>query len=141
MWPFRNRSPRADDLAKELRSRVEELTTGRKPSAGLSKVTLCYEDSSSEYLVAESDLLRFLAAALELHYEPGRNPHSNFDTAQALAITVVQLRPQGPYWWTTPGLQENYDNKGAVVFCWDPVPVVVWQRPGAELPEYVQAHV
>ena len=57
-----------------------------------------------------------------------------------MCITTQKLMPGGPYWWTTPDLQDNDDPNGAIVFHWEPAPTILWVRPGLELPEMFKMH-
>ncbi len=133
-----SRRPRA--LAKEVRGRIDELFQNREPTAGLVEVSLYwdFERDRSSHIVAESDLVKLVAATLELHYEPGINPHGPDDGGKAtplLCLAVKTLKPAGPFWWSTPGLERNDDDKGAVIFDWESALKIVWTRPGVELPE------
>lgn len=128
----------AEEVASSIREHVESLTRTADPSAGLVKVSVFYtfegEYTPSEYIVAVHQLEKFLLATLELHYNPGHNPHNRNKAAPVQLITTAVMKPAGPYWWSTPGLQENYDSDGVVIFNWDIVPNIAWLRPGAELP-------
>ncbi|HSX42007.1 MAG TPA: hypothetical protein VLE93_01515 [Candidatus Saccharimonadales bacterium] len=138
-WPFSRKAVKVSRLVEE---RVKELLTKKEPSAGLVKVTTCFDVSrtdNTEHIVAEADLLTFLTATLQLHYEPGKNPHNGNGAAEVQYITIAALRPSGPYWWATPGLQNNYDDRGAITFDWNPYPTVIWQRPGVELPRFLKS--
>lgn len=97
--------------------------------------------SSLEHIVAVQELNRFVQASLALNHKPGRNPHINGKTAQVGAITVTLLRPYGPYWWTTPDLQNNEDPKGARTYDWDVVEEEVWRLPGFDLDAAKEARI
>lgn len=68
---------------------------------------------ANSYLIHRDEIDRFIEATKELHVDPGRNPHNGEPTARAWRITSAPLQCQGPYWWTTPGLQRNGDRNGA----------------------------
>jgi hypothetical protein len=136
---------KASDLASRIRRLISSVTKPRPfaemegPSAGLAKVTIWYpapEDTfkSTNHIVAEDDLETFLRATLELHFEPGYNPHSGGSTSQAMWITVARLRPRGPFWWSVPGLNGNGDPAGALLWDWDVHPETVWVRPDFVVP-------
>lgn len=128
----------ADEVASSIREHVGSLTRTADPSAGLVMVSIyfSFEDDRmpTQHIVAVNQLEKFLLATLELHYNPGHNPHNLNAAAPVQLITTALLKPAGPYWWSTPGLQENYDSDGVVIFHWDIVPHIAWLRPGAELP-------
>lgn len=136
LFGFSSRERRA---AKSIRKRVAELTQTNDTSAGLVLVKLYMEGGPTAHIVAESDLYTLLTATLELHFEPGVNPHNHNKTSEIQFITAQVLRPQGPYWWSTPGLQDNEDPHGAVIFDWEMSPTLLWQREGAELPNWVRS--
>ena len=90
------------------------------------RVTLHFENrSTSEYIVALGELRKFLKATLQLHYSPGINPHNNRKTCRVVKITVQDIRnknlkPEGIYWWSTPGLTCN------------PCGAIIWSLPEEE---------
>ncbi len=85
----------------------------------LKEVTVHFENgSTSAYLVSQSDLDRFLKATLELHHDPGVNPHSGGTTDKVVKITSRTLQSKGRFWWSTPGLKANDDPKGAEILEW-----------------------
>lgn len=69
----------------------------------------------STHIVLASEVDKFVAACRELHHESAINPHSGLKTARLSRITVGRLVLFGPYWWSTPGLRDNGDPKGARV--------------------------
>lgn len=93
-----------------------------------------YMDRNNPYNATEHitegglDALHLVNASLELHYDPGVNPHNGKSAAPVWKITVSQLRKDGPYWWSTPGLQHNYDPNGATLYAWSQEKVL-WERP------------
>lgn len=129
-----DKSRKTQKIAKEIRNQVEALRNPREVSAGLVKVTLHYnldggEYSGSDHIVAEGDVLTFLTASLELHHQPGMNPHNENPASPVQVITAAVMRPKGPFWWSTPGLEDNYLEDGAVIFDWDPLPRIIWSHP------------
>lgn len=96
------------------------------------------EGISDHFIRGRRDIERFLKAILELHFEPGINPHitdRDPKTAEVQLVAIAPFSKNGPYWWSTPGLQENYDHNGASVYTsvgFD----AVWVRPGTEVPSY-----
>lgn len=72
--------------------------------------------TESVYIIQESDVDKFVAATLELHYNPGKNPHNDVVTSRVKKITKKALVKAGPYWWSTPGLQDNYDPNGVAIY-------------------------
>ena len=67
----------------------------------------------SEFIVPVDDVSKFVEATKKLHMNPGVDPHNGNPTTPAHMITVAELRVCGPYWWTTPDLQNNDDPNGA----------------------------
>lgn len=87
----------------------------------LRKVILKYEGGkTSEELMLEGDVEKFVEASIQLHHDPGVNPHNGEKAAKVETICVQKIRASGPFWWTTPGLKKNDDPKGAVIFTWQP---------------------
>lgn len=128
----------AEGVARSIRAHVESLTSTVDSSAGLVKVSLHFSFAEgkhpTERIVAFHQLEKFLLAILELHFSPGLNPHNRNEAAEVQCITTATLQPRGPYWWSTPGLQENNDPNGVVIFSWEMTPRIAWLRPGVELP-------
>lgn len=79
------------------------------------RLTLHYVSGSplSQYLIPATEVDRFVEASKRLHHDPGRNPHNGVGAAKIWQITVAELTPRGPFWWTTPDLQRNNDPAGA----------------------------
>lgn len=110
-------------------------------NAGLVKVTLWFINHSdspdrfspTEHIVAEGDAEAFVTASQELHGGDGGR------AAPVQYITTQSLRPRGPFWWSTPGLGDNGDPSGAVIWDWGQMQRV-WIRPGVNIdmddPEY-----
>jgi hypothetical protein len=93
------------------------------------------DDSDNEqHVVSEGSVDRFVEATLQLHFKPGVNPHTNVATKPVQYLTVAALQPMGPFWDTTPGLQENDDPRGAMTWEWATADIV-WIRPGVQLPD------
>lgn len=93
------------------------------------KVILHFEGgSTSEYIVHQGDFRKLIKATLQLHFDPGTNPYSMGETAKVIKITAQTLKAKGPYWWSTPGLDDN--PFGAVLWEWSPSePKTIWKRP------------
>jgi hypothetical protein len=123
-------------LNRETRDQLASVKR-QSPKARFYLVVLHWDvedpEDSTGHIVSKGDLAKFVEAALELHFEPGINPHSNENAAPVQYITVDALQPTGPYWWSTPGLQGNDDRRGATVWQWLST-TLVWVRPGVELP-------
>ena len=100
-----------------------------------NRVTLGFdlEDESKniDYLVGDDDIVDLAQASLELHYKPGRNPATGQPARKLLYLVLNRLQPTGPYWWSTPGLEESA--KGAVVWDWRG-DFLLWVRPGVQFP-------
>lgn len=80
----------------------------------IRKVTLFYIDGTpASFFVPAAEVDRFVEASKRLHWKPGCNPHNGSKTAQAYQITVATMGLRGPFWWTTPDLQNNCDPAGA----------------------------
>lgn len=95
----------------------------------LRQVTLHWRKGEpSTHIVSESDFAKFLEATLELHHDPGINPHNGGETSRVVKITSRSLRPDGPFWWTVPGLKENFDPKGAKIWMWTLNEETVWEE-------------
>lgn len=69
-----------------------------------------------EYLIHRDEVDRFVAATVQLHGPGCVNPYSGNATTPVDLIAVGDVVPAGPYWWTTPGLLNNYDPTGARIF-------------------------
>jgi len=113
----------------------EAIDHGPDEDARLNRLTLGFdlEDESRnvEHVVEDGDVVDLARASLELHYKPGRNPANNKPTAKLLYLILNRLQPTGPYWWSTPGLEES--PKGAVVWEWRG-DCLLWVRPGVDYP-------
>lgn len=97
--------------------------------------------SPSTYVVALSQLRLFKEATLRLHHSPGINPHNKEKTMSLSRMTIRRLckvreevKADGPFWWSTPNLKENYDHSGAMIFSgvndaeWRDLPEeVIWE--------------
>ena len=84
--------------------------------------------SCATHIVHKNHLESMVAACIELHGSPGRNPHTKGTTCQADEISVSFPEMGGPYWWSTSGLMDNYDyEKGAGVVDFSGT-VVRWSR-------------
>jgi hypothetical protein len=93
---------------------LREKDCGNLRVSEIRKVTLNYVKSPpSTYLIPAAEVERFIEASKRLHWRPGVNPHNGNSTARIWQITVAELKFQGPYWWTTLGLQTNGDPAGA----------------------------
>jgi hypothetical protein len=80
----------------------------------ICRVTLNFIDSKpTSYLIPAAEVERFVEASKRLHWRPGRNPHNGVHAALIWQITVAELKLHGPFWWTTPDLQNNGDPAGA----------------------------
>jgi hypothetical protein len=77
------------------------------------------EPHSSTIILLSDHVGRFAEATVKLHWDPGVNPHNGNQTAVLGAMTVHELWQSGPYWHTTPDLQNNNDPAGAIQFDWD----------------------
>lgn len=58
------------------------------------------------YVMHHSHVDDFVKAALELHYQPGINPHNGNACAVLESVYVDELRLEN-YWWATPGLNRS----------------------------------
>lgn len=85
-----------------------------------------YERQAS-YIVHKDKVDTFIAATKELHDNPGHNPHNGNKATPVHQIEVGPLTQQGPFWWTTPGLQNNYDASGAPLIMGDYHKTLVWR--------------
>lgn len=78
------------------------------------KVTLYYIGTTpSSFLIPAAEVDRFVDASKRLHWKPGRNPHNGCEASKVYQITVGTMEARGPFWWTTPDLQNNGDPAGA----------------------------
>ena len=132
MRPFRRFK-----LAHDVRARLSEHLKN-KPSLGIVKVTHYFEregdHNKGEVIVAEQELVLYLSALMQLHV----NEAEERGATPVVAITVASLHAEGPYWWSTPGLKDNNDPRGASVLEWSILPALVWRRAGSELPKALQ---
>lgn len=74
----------------------------------------------TSYLMAQSDVDVFIEASKRLHWRPGRNPHNGVEAAKIWRISVAEFVITGPFWWSTPDLQNNHDPRGASIIQWGP---------------------
>lgn len=110
------------------------------------QVTLFYEGDDptkggtrrAEHIIGIDDLQKFLQASLELHFEPGCNPHNGREATPVQAIALKLLVRSGPYWWATPGLQNNGDPHGAITYDWSCY-YPVWLRPDGVRPRELRS--
>lgn len=81
----------------------------------LVMVVVHYKDGNhpDTKIVPKVDVEKFIEATKKLHHSPGINPHSKLKTARATHIFVYGMEVSGPFWWSTPDLQQNYDPNGA----------------------------
>ncbi len=85
----------------------------------LRRVRLFFREGGNptEYFMHASQVEACMAAAVELHYAPGKNPYTKGTTAELWRIEVAVLSPPSAYWHTTPGLGLQ-DQAGAEVSRW-----------------------
>jgi hypothetical protein len=84
--------------------------------------------SYETYYLVQSQIVGFVTASLQLHYNPGVNPYSEEDAAPLEAIAVASFTDDGPYWWTTPGLGTDPGVTGAMML--SPInEAAIWKRP------------
>lgn len=83
--------------------------------ADIRQVTVYFLDGSKSVLVHKDAVETFVAAQTKLHFEPGRNPHNQRETKKAWKITSSSLTWDGPFWWSTPDLMNNFDSAGAPI--------------------------
>jgi len=97
----------------------------------IQQITIYWEKGgdTATHMVSGNDVQRFVKATLELHYKPGKNPHNGMETTKVVKITARSLRHDGPFWWSTPGLKDNDDPKGAVIWSWEYAEEVLWEHP------------
>ena len=88
---------------------------------GLKEITLWWDGDGGRdrYIVTEEHSQRFLQALLCLHFEPGVNPHTKTRAKRLKMVTYRDLKPRGPFWWTTPDLQNDDDPNGALIWDWE----------------------
>jgi hypothetical protein len=108
-------------------------------------VRLYFDDTFRDHVVHKSEVDKFVEASKRLHVDPGVNPHrppGEGKTARINRITVGSFQTTGPFWWTTPDLQNNRDPVGATIYQSDYNEVTVWssQREGSpgEMPHRVR---
>jgi hypothetical protein len=120
--------------AKGLPPNVEEqVLDALKEAAEHDLCQVSYDtfegDSQESVLLRPRDVLPYVQAVLKLHFDPGINPYDGERAAVALDVRVGVLRPAGPYWWTSPTLEENDPH---AVRIWDASnDRVVWTNPSA----------
>lgn len=115
--------------------RVMTRITNRPPH-DLVRVHLEFDEKDEHgefvehvHIVHVDHLVTLCRGLLELHFEPGINPHEGYHVAGAHGISLSVLNEKGPYWWSTPGLLRNDDPAGAPILEWTR-PERVWVRPG-----------
>jgi hypothetical protein len=102
---------------------------GGLKASELRIVTLCFYDCSpTTHFVRECDVEKLVQASLKLHYKPGINPYNGVETARLYRILVAPLRIDGPFWWSTPNLENNEDPSGARIIQGG-VDSVAWKDP------------
>lgn len=82
----------------------------------------------TEHIVLAKEAKIMQLACHRLHVDPGINPHTRTAASPATSVTIEPLGDNvdtkwlyatGPFWWSTPDLQDNDNPKGAVVFLSD----------------------
>lgn len=102
-------------MSESLKRSVGKL--GDPRISEMRQVVIHYRNlRPSTYLIHQCEVERFVEASKQLHSDPGLNPHNGNLCAKVWKITVTPVRATGPFWWTTPGLQNNDDPRGAHVF-------------------------
>jgi len=98
--------------------------------SSLRQVTLVFEHGTApaKHIVFSINTERFVEACLELHHDPGQNPHNGETTAKIIAIRVSEPALVGPYWWSTPKLGKNPKETGAKIVEWSNEKTI-WQKP------------
>lgn len=88
-----------------------------------------------DWMMLESEVVAFVQAKLELHYQPGINPYNQNDAAKAWRIEAAKLSHPCYFWHTSPGLdlekaRDTSHGRGAEVMFWDwNLGRVLWRHP------------
>lgn len=83
---------------------------------------------NAEYVLHKDEVDKFVEAQKRLHHDPGVNPHNGSKTAEVISIDVCEFGATGPFWWSTPDLQNNQDPAGAIIMARDYVRVNIWRK-------------
>lgn len=62
------------------------------------------DNSTRSYYMMDDQVQMFLQAMQDLH-GVGINPHSKLESVRAIKAYVMTLGFNGPFWWTSPGLE------------------------------------
>lgn len=128
---------KAGDAVQVQHKAAENINSVNK----LRKVILKFEGGkTSEHLVLEGDVDKFVDASIRLHHDPGVNPHNAKKAARVETICVSRLRASGPFWWSTPDLKKNSDPSGAVIFRWQP-DHCAFPRVGSQACAYCEPYI
>lgn len=107
------------NLMTDLHYDDRKIKLQQVPIADLRLIILTYEDGLEEdRFVHKNSVDKFVEASMELHYQPGINPHNGGRAGKITRISVAKPDISGPYWWSTPGLQQNYDPEGVPIIDW-----------------------
>lgn len=83
----------------------------------LVTVRMYYVDGSHvDRIIQYADVDRMVEAISKLHGIPGVNPHTGVKTKPVKCVSVFSMKFVGPFWWTTPDLESNYDPAGVKIF-------------------------
>lgn len=110
------------------------MSVGRIAAVDLARVRtymVAQDEPATDRIMSEREMDKYVQATLQLHYQPGINPHTGAKVEKAAKITVSRLEAKGPFWWTTPGLESNDDYDGATLFDWGSEHDI-WVRPEEE---------
>lgn len=69
--------------------------------------------ADSVHLVREDEVALLVEATKQLHHTPGVNPANMLKASKVWRITSAAPHYRKPYWWSTPGLGEKPDVRGA----------------------------
>src|SRR4051812_26779763 len=90
------------------------------------KVTLYYVDGTrDEFIIPTSQINKFVIASVKLYATSGLNPYCHIMTSKLCKIISTTLRLRGPFWWSTPDLEDDDNPDGAKVFVSDH-PHILW---------------
>lgn len=129
-------SERADEIIFHLPKECDgkTLILGTFSYAKLRQIQSSNEDKPVlTYLVHENDVPKMVQAIIDLHASPSfHRPHPCWVDK----IVINSLAPTGPYWWSTPELQDEsgkFNKNGALVYEWREHCVVFDSKKGINL--------
>ncbi len=115
---------------------ADQVSILEQPAKYLRLVELEFVDgSAARHIVSAGETAPLIFASVKLHNYPGINPHNNQQTLGLKRIVIYEIGQSGPFWWSTPDLQNNGDQNGAQILDWK-FSHVAWEKDKGYLEEF-----